>query len=392
MLLCRKPCSLKPCSAKPFPLHSLVVEGSHQGLDPSPVISKLYPKHPTFDNTHFLGSAPRGISSGVTDERCPTAASGVGSDPAGCPGHHQQSSLLFSQFATIQRQKKLFLLLTALYWLQGQHLACQPGSCSHSCKSCTLAEPACPCAARCLPLAWLAPHGQGCPAPAKSPWLSAPLGGYAGVDFCIFVTPALAPALWQLPYVFPPAIGFPWGVCDRADQAVYSAEDKRNTGWPDLDCHTAFLSIRLFQEKHEVFSAEQLSLPEAQLSQQPWWSYEFLLHCPMTPILLGRIWLCFAAQQMCVRNRHFSCPKSANPAFKSSLKYLVKKTFTWTWKHKVLLSFWAGGAKSKGKGKWEKENWRLTVVLPVESYLDLSPLTPAYSVTCKLTTVLIWCK
>lgn len=115
LLLCRKPCSLKPSDAKPFPLHLLVVEGSHQGTDPSPVISKLYSKQPHIDNTHFLGSGPQGICSGVTDEHGPTAVSGAGSDTASCPGHRQPSTVPFPQFAAVQIQKKLFPLLTALY-------------------------------------------------------------------------------------------------------------------------------------------------------------------------------------------------------------------------------------------------------------------------------------
>lgn len=136
-----------------------------------------------------------------------------------------------------------------LYWQWGQHLSCKSGSCSHSCRSCTSADLSLPSPApRCR-------HRQCSPAPAKTPWPSAPLGGGGGVDFCIFVTLVLAPALCQLPYCIPSCKRFPWrSVCQNRSDCVFCWGQK-GCGITRPPLPHSFSSHKAFPEKARgVFS------------------------------------------------------------------------------------------------------------------------------------------
>lgn len=94
--------------------------------------------------------------------------------------------------------------------------------------SCASAEPACP---RCPPQ--LTPCWTVLPISCEGPMaFCTPRGG---VEKCLFIGASLSPLHFHQPSgrcltIFPSAVGLPRGECDRADQAVYYAEDKRDVG------------------------------------------------------------------------------------------------------------------------------------------------------------------
>lgn len=256
-------------------------EGSWRGVAMEWIFDLLYhscvQSKPTLDNTHFLGSAPEVFALGSLQslERAvtPPAARGIA-----------MQALSWTTVCSHPHIKEIISLVNSIV-LTMQTASCPPARQLFSLPwSCASAEPACPC----------------CPPQLTALWTVLPVSCKDPLGFCtpqdrVFVVISLSPLHFHQPSgtcqtIFPSAVGLPRGECDRADQAVYSAEDKRGVGWSDLDCHTAFL--RLFQEKYEVSPSEKLNLADACLSQQPLLLCQLLLSHPLAPNLLGRLWLC----------------------------------------------------------------------------------------------------
>lgn len=101
ILLCKKKAlfSLKPRSAKPFPLRLLVVEGSHQELNPSPVTSKLYSEQPDPWQHPLSGLSSPGCL--LWGHRWAQPHCCLEGRQWHDPGHRQPSTVLFPQFAAI---------------------------------------------------------------------------------------------------------------------------------------------------------------------------------------------------------------------------------------------------------------------------------------------------
>lgn len=217
------------CKNQPFPSHFLAMRWSHQQMNPFPVEWKLHSGQPCTQD--FLHLAPR-----VFALRSLMSTAFACSQPVEpCP-----IPLIFCH----PDKKLLFLSLRVARWQSGQHLACKAGSCFHCCRSCA-SEPVHPrwpwC---CLPN----PNkSQAQTAPANTPWWAPKARRKQSTDifFFIFVIPAVVPAEYCL-IIFTPANALPRGTCGREDQAVLSAEHKSHAGWPDLDCHTTFLSAMFF--------------------------------------------------------------------------------------------------------------------------------------------------
>lgn len=266
------------------------MERSHYGMNLCPAISQLCSKQTHTRQAPFLCSAAEVFALGslqsLEQAATPPAARGTA-----------MQALSWTTVCSHPHIREIISLVNNIT-LTMQTASCPPArQLLPLLWSCASAEPACP---HCPPQ--LTAHCTVLPGSCKDPLAFCTPQDRVGD--CVFVVISLSPLHFHQPSgtcltIFPSAVGFPRGECNRADQAVYSAENKRGVGWPDLDLHTAFL--RLLQEKDEVFISSRIALSSRGLiSQQPLLLCELLLSHPIAPNLLGKIWLCYAAHQMCV--------------------------------------------------------------------------------------------
>lgn len=176
-----------------------------------------------------------------------------------------------------------------------------------------------------------------------------------GGDFCFFVIPAFAPVLWQLPYCISSCNRLPLrSICQGRASCMFCLGEKGH-GMTRSRVPHSFSS----NKAQSVFSRSAQStrgLIEPATLVMVWVSGTL----PVTSDLLERIWLCFAAQQMCVRNHYFSCPRRANPAGRQELLKLLWN-IPWTKvspEHGQAKYCFPSGqevTKARGKkGEWEK--------------------------------------
>lgn len=239
-------------------------------------------------------------------------------------------------------------MLTALCWQGGQHLACQPGSCSLSCRRCTLPEPACPCPPSPTPPARLDPHRAVLLCSCKAPLpLCTPWG--AGGDFCIFVILVLAPVLWQLPYCISSCSRLPLrSMCQGRSSCMFCPGEKGHRMTKSRVPHNFSSSKAQGIFSRSTQSTRGLIKPATLVTV---WvsgtqSHDVRLTGENLAVLCCPAGVCEKSVLQLSREGKF-CWQSG--AFKASLKYSVNKVFTWTWKHRALLSHWTECGKSKGK-------------------------------------------